>query len=58
MLFHNNVGISPWQQVIFKNIYIYIYIYIYIISYTQYKHVKNKQEYFFRKGLGLGEVKG
>ena len=33
------------------------YIY-YIISSTQYKHMKNKQEWFFGKVLGLGEVKG
>ena len=31
---------------------------IYTISYTRYKHIKNKQEYFFGKVLGLGEVKG
>ena len=31
---------------------------IYTIRYTRYKHIKNKQEYFFGKVLGLGEVKG
>ena len=31
---------------------------IYTISYTQFKHIKNKQKYFFWKVLGLAEVKG
>ena len=31
---------------------------VYTISYTQYKHIKNKQEYSFGKVLDLGEVKG
>ena len=31
---------------------------IYTTSYTEYKNIKNKQEQFFGKVLGLGEVKG
>ena len=48
IFFHNNVDISPWQELIFK---------IYTISYTQYKYTKNKQAYFLKKVLGFGEVK-
>ena len=31
---------------------------IYAISSTEFKHIKNKQKYFFGKVLGLAKVKG